>query len=151
MSAYKMSIAEFTEMKDRLRAELSRRNGYGSVTDKISMIDDIPIPMPGSTILVSHGKIMDAFLQIQDLGDLKFCKEGDPIPHSFGPSMFVALEKLEQETMTSASSSCRGACTGLCFGSCTSSCFGCKGSCDGLCQNACVNQCVSTCTGTALV
>ena len=151
MSTYKMTVAEFAAMKSKLRAELVRRSGYGSVADKVSMLDSVQNPTPGSAMSVSQGKLMDVFLQIQDLGDLRFCKEGDTIPKSFGPSMISAINALGDETMSATSSSCRGACTGLCHSSCVGTCYGCKSSCTGLCQNACTNQCVSSCTGTSLI
>lgn len=133
---YKMTIDEFVTMKNKLRAELERRGGgYGSVAEQLAIIDDIPTPTPGSGMLVSQGKIMDAFLGIKDLGDLRFCKKDDIIPKSFGPDMITAIDDLANET--AHSSSCRGACTGLCNNSCFDNCSGCTG-CSGC----------SSCTGS---
>lgn len=128
MSTYKMTIEEFTTMKSKLRAELARRSGYGSISDKVSIIDSIQTPTTGSGMKVSQGKIMDAFLQIKDTGDLRFCKEDDVIAKSFGPEMISAVNSLVGET--AHTSSCRGACTGLCNNSCSNSCTGCT-SCSG--------------------
>ena len=130
-----MTAAQVVELKEKLKAELARRNGNGSVAEFASEEYDFTvIPKEGQPITEEHGKkIVDLLLQICDYKDLRYVVRGEAIPEAFDAELIDLVEKLSKEERTGTIdevSSCNGACTGLCVGSCVgfcNGCFGCSG------------------------
>ena len=129
-----MQAHEINELKDKLKKELLRRNGEGSVAEFGSdEYDFIEKPFDGGGIKAEHGeKTVDLLLQIMDYKDLRYTNLGETIPQAFNRELIDVVDKLSQEERTGESeytvakhfpdrkpehSSCRGACTGLCVGS----------------------------------
>lgn len=165
-----MTAAQCIQLKQKIRTELARRNGYNSISSSASSVDStFRTPVEGQKTYTNTGKaLIDNFLQITDYGDLKKVQENDPIPNSF--CMSKLGEKVKQlsdmpktgETTATHSlpghgslvvetqSGCRGACTGLCIGTChgnCNSCTSCQNGCTGCsgCQS-CSGTCSQTCT-----
>lgn len=138
-----MTAAQINVIKSRLKAELARRNGFGSVSGySQSGYDFTKIPVQGEVILAEHGqKTIDLLLKIASLGDLKAVASGEPIPNSFTYEKIIdLLSVLEKESKTgtaSETSSCGTNCTGLCVGSCQGMCNGCTDTCSGACWTSC--------------
>ena len=143
-----MDVNKVIELKGKVKNEMLRRNGYGSVSNLGSDTYDYNVqPQVGEMILEEHGKkIIDPLLAITDHGDLSFVRKDDPIPESFNEELIDYVDALSNEDMTGSSSSCRGACTGLCLGTCTTGCSGCSSSCTG-CSGTCQGQCDTNCNG----
>jgi len=159
-----MTVEEVKQLKNLLKAELSRRNGIGSVSEFATSAYDFTVPPAiGSKVLVEHGqKTVDLVLKIEDFGDLTTVKENAPIPSSFSPALIDEIRRLSAEPRTGVtdktssytedsnkrieSSSCRGMCTGLCVGTCTGFCNGCTG-CSASCGTGCASGCKTTCKG----
>jgi hypothetical protein len=156
-----MTSAELKTLKSKIKAEMTRRNGFGSLSTYGGSAYDFTVqPAAGGKILPEHGqKTIDLLLQIKDYSGLKLVKEDDPIPDAFNSNLITEVEKLAAETKTGQSaktvanlfptakvetSSCRGDCTGLCVGTCISNCNGCT-SCTATCGTGCASGCNSSC------
>ena len=128
-----MKANEINTLKQNIKKEFSRRNGYGSLQQYAgSAYDFSTTPVDGKPILEEHGKkTIDVLLAVKDVGDLHFVKQGEPIPSSFNNDLNTYVQSLSTESMTNSKSSCRGACTGLCLGTCYTTCSGCSGGCSG--------------------
>lgn len=131
-----MTAEQVIELKEKLKAELARRNGVGSVAELAGPeYDFLENPKPGQPITADQGKkIIDLLIQICDYKDLRYVRAGDTIPEAFDVELLDLVEALSKEEATgyiSESTSCNAACTGLCTGSCTVACNGCTG-CTGL-------------------
>ena len=144
-----MKASEYNELKNILKNECNRRNGYGSLVSEISVINNTPNAVVGGKVTEAQGKgTVDVMLKIETFGDLHLVSEDRQIPVSFGQDMKNEIQRLSTETMTGSTSSCRGACTGLCLGSCIGQCKSCS-SCDSYCAGSCSNTCVTSCTGSS--
>lgn len=127
-----MTAEQVIELKAKLKAELARRCGNGSVAEFASeQYDFSNVPKSGEPITVEQGqKTVDLLLKIMDYGDLKQVTKGDTLPDSFDAELIDLVDRLSKEEFTgeeTEQSSCRGACTGLCVGSCVGLCNGCTG------------------------
>lgn len=130
-----ITAAQVVELKKKLKAELYRRNGNGSVSEFASKeYDFTEVPEEGKPITEEQGKkIIDLLLKICDYKDLRYVTRGDTIPEAFDAELLDLVDKLSKEERTGEideKSSCNGACTGLCVGSCVgycNGCFGCSG------------------------
>lgn len=146
---------EVIQLKQKLDAELLRRNGYNSVASTSTWDASDGVPTSGRKTYTSQGKaVIEDFLKIEDFGDLRKVNVNDPIPNSFSSDLSVEIDRLAAMPRTGETSDtisqlgrtvaeetqsgCRGACTGLCVGSCLGNCNGCSG---------CSNACKSGCTG----
>lgn len=140
------------ELKAKIKAEMSRRNGHGSLEKYADSSYNFTItPVKGELIKAEHGqKTVDLLLKIEDYGDLTLSKQHSKIPSSFTEELITEVDRLSKETKTGLStekSSCRGDCTGLCVASCISQCNGCSG-CTASCGTGCATGCYSNCTGS---
>lgn len=139
-----MTAEQVKELKAKIKDEMLRRNGNGSLAEYGSSSYDFSVvPQTGNQILTEHGqKTIDLLLRIEDYKDLKLVTKEDPIPSAFNPELFTEVERLANERITGESqataqlfndgrvaetSSCRGMCTGLCVGTCINQCNGCTG------------------------
>jgi hypothetical protein len=127
-----MTAEQVIELKAKLKAELARRNGLGSVAEFASeQYEFNEVPQAGKPITADQGKkIIDLLLQICDYKDLRCVVKGDTLPEAFDAELLDLVDKLSQEQSTgeiTEESSCRGLCTGLCVGSCINNCNGCIG------------------------
>lgn len=139
---------ELVAIKAKVKQEMLRRNGYGSIASLGSSTYDFivqPKTGPDQIILTEHGKkVIDPLLAIADYKDLILVNKDDIIPEGFDVGLSAYVDKLASESMTGDVSSCRGACTGLCKGTCISGCSGCT-SCTG-CAGSCTGQCDVNCS-----
>jgi hypothetical protein len=127
-----MTAEQVIELKAKLKAELARRSGLGSVAEFASdEYDFTEVPQAGRAITADQGKkIIDLLLQICDYKDLRYVVKGDTLPEAFDAELLDLVDKLSKEQITGDStevSSCNGLCTGLCVGSCINTCNGCTG------------------------
>lgn len=156
-----MKASELVTLKAAVKAEMLRRNGFGSLASfGGSAYDFTTAPAVGVKTLPEHGqKTIDLLLKIEDYGNLVLVKENDPIPSDFNSSLVNEINRLKSEAKTGEStktvtnlfpsrtaeaSSCRGACTGLCVGSCHGMCNGCTG-CTASCGTGCASGCNTSC------
>ena len=140
------------ELKAKIKAEMLRRNGHGSLESYGGSSYDFTItPVKGELVKAEHGqKTVDLLLKIEDYGDLTLSKQHSKIPSSFTEELLTEIDRLAGETKTGLStekSSCRGDCTGLCVGSCIGKCNGCTG-CTASCGTGCASGWKSGCTGS---
>lgn len=167
-----MKASDLTTLKAAIKAEMLRRNGFGSLAEFGGTTYDFTVaPAVGVKTKPEHGqKTIDLLLKIEDYGNLVLVKENDPIPSDFNASLVNEVTRLASEAKTGESastvtnlfpdrtaetSSCRGACTGLCVGSCHGNCNGCTGctascgtGCAGGCNTSCNTGCNDTCLGS---
>ena len=106
-----MTAAEIISIKERIKAEFARRNGYGSVDQYTNSIYDFNImPETGKAILEEHGqKTLDLLLEVGEISNTYKGLKGQIIPPGFNNeqlSNFLTI--LENDT---TGSSCRGGCT----------------------------------------
>ena len=144
-----LTANEIVTLKSKVKAEMARRSGYGSLSSFSGTAYDFATsPKQGGIILAEHGqKTIDLLLQIKDKDNLVLVKQNALIPDGFDSSLITYVDTLAKETMTGSTSSCRGACTGLCVGTCSGGCNGCSGGCSGGCYGTCTGGCANSCTG----
>lgn len=157
-----MTTEQVKQLKAKIKAEMLRRDGNGSLASYgSSSYDFSATPTAGSSVKAEYGeKTINLLLQIEDYGDLSLVNAGDPIPQSFNSGLINEVNRLAAEEKTGESeetaamfndgrvaetSSCRGMCTGLCVGTCIDQCNGCTG-CTATCGSGCTTGC-SSCTG----
>ena len=165
MNLRNVSPDQLIDLRNRLRKEMLRRSGKNEVGEVIydkdlsnfngtlnttaSDLEFVTDPIPDSVIEVDHGRqVIDALLNISDLGDLYHTIYGSKIPDDFDYDKIVAfIAKLEKEPYNGSYSGCRSSCTGLCVGMCGNTCDStCNTTCVG-CTNTCSDGCGSGCTG----
>lgn len=156
-----MKASELISIKAALKAEMLRRNGFGSLAEFGGSAYDFAVaPGIGVKTKPEHGqKTIDLLLKIEDYGNLVLVRENDPIPSDFNVGLLTEIQRLASEAKTGESaetvsklfpsrtaekSSCRGACTGLCVGSCHGNCNGCTG-CTASCGTGCASGCNTSC------
>lgn len=147
-----ITAKQVIELKAKIKEEMLRRNGHGSlVTYGDSQYDFTINPVANELIMLEHGqKTIDLLLKIEDYGDLTLSKKDSLIPSSFTDELITEIDRLASESKTGLNteiSSCRGDCTGLCVASCIGLCNGCTG-CTATCGIGCATGCYSNCTGS---
>lgn len=137
-----ITAERFNSIKARVKAEMKRRNGYGSMAAFAGTEYDFSVtPAKDGVILKEHGQNMVDLLRNINQND---GLEATDIIVQDLDKVEEVLSKYEQESMTGSSSSCGGACSGLCTTTCTGSC---EGSCSGYCANSCNGDCYGSCSG----
>ena len=160
LSAKEQCLAqEMIDLKARVKAEMQRRNGNGSLVAYAGTDYDYTVdPTAGGQMLTEHvnkivvpmNAITASGMTEQAVGDQAMAMDG------IDAKLTVYVAEPAQKNATS---SCSGACSGLCVSSCYSncggscsvgcgSCGGCSGGCTGDCNETCSNQCGSDgCSG----
>ena len=160
LSAKEQCLAqEMIDLKARVKAEMQRRKGNGSLVAYAGTDYDYTVdPAAGGQMLTEHvnkivvpmNAITASGMTEQAVGDQAMAM--DVIDAKL--TVYVA-----EPAQKNATSSCSGACSGLCVSSCYSSCGGscsvgcgscggCSGGCTGDCNETCSNQCGSDgCSG----
>lgn len=152
LSAKEQCLAqEMIDLKARIKAEMQRRNGNGSLVAYAGTDYDYTVdPAAGGQMLTEHvnkivvpmNAITASGMTEQAVGDQAMAMDG------IDAKLTVYVTEPAQKNGTS---SCSGACSGLCVSRCYNSCGGsCSvgcGSCGG-CDETCSNQCGSDgCSG----
>lgn len=160
LSAKEQCLAqEMIDLKARVKAEMQRRKGNGSLVAYAGTDYDYTVdPAAGGQMLTEHvnkivvpmNAITASGMTEQAVGDQAMAMDG------IDAKLTVYVAEPAQKNATS---SCSGACSGLCVSSCYSSCGGscsvgcgscggCSGGCTGDCNETCSNQCGSDgCSG----
>ena len=160
LSAKEQCLAqEMIDLKARVKAEMQRRKGNGSLVAYAGTDYDYTVdPAAGGQMLTEHvnkivvpmNAITASGMTEQAVGDQAMAM--DVIDAKL--TVYVA-----EPAQKNATSSCSGACSGLCVSNCYSSCGGscsvgcgscggCSGGCTGDCNETCSNQCGSDgCSG----
>ena len=97
-----LTAAQLNSIKQRVKAEMARRNGYGSLAEYAgSAYDYSDVPAKDSIIIEEHGKkAVDLLLKIEDIPNLQNVNQGDKITSGLDNAVITAqLSKLEKETM----------------------------------------------------
>ncbi len=134
----------FVNLKARVKAEMNRRNGYGSLTNyAAASYDYTVVPASGGYILEEHfDKIRDVMANINPAGV--------SLPAKAVTDIVVAMDVLEANMTTfeaksrgaTSGSDCASYCSGMCVSQCTTGCYSCGG-CDGGCYTGCYTGCYS--------
>lgn len=145
-------VNSLISIKAKVKAELARRNGYGSLAPFADPTWDFAeTPKTNDVVKNEHlKKIVDPLLQVTDFGDPEYIADVGSNPLANIEEAGVLLDKLIGQTMIGNESSCRSACSGLCLGTCTTACSGCTGctgctSCTGGCGSGCATECGGAC------
>ena len=160
LSAKEQCLAqEMIDLKARVKAEMQRRKGNGSLVAYAGTDYDYTVdPAAGGQMLTEHvnkivvpmNAITASGMTEQAVGDQAMAMDG------IDAKLTVYVAEPAQKNATS---SCSGACSGLCVSSCYNSCGGscsvgcgscggCSGGCTGDCNETCSNQCGSDgCSG----
>ena len=151
LSAKEQCLAqEMIDLKARVKAEMQRRKGNGSLVAYAGTDYDYTVdPAAGGQMLTEHvnkivvpmNAITASGMEEQVVGDQAMAMDG----------IDAKLTVYEVEPMQkNGTSSCSGACSGLCVSNCVSSCGGsCStgcGSCGGGCSGGCTGDCKETCS-----
>ena len=151
LSAKEQCLAqEMIDLKARVKAEMQRRKGNGSLVAYAGTDYDYTVdPAAGGQMLTEHvnkivvpmNAITASGMTEQAVGDQAMAM--DVIDAKL--TVYVA-----EPAQKNATSSCSGACSGLCVSSCYSNCGGsCStgcGSCGGGCSGGCTGDCNTTCS-----
>ena len=151
LSAKEQCLAqEMIDLKARVKAEMQRRKGNGSLVAYAGTDYDYTVdPAAGGQMLTEHvnkivvpmNAITASGMTEQAVGDQAMAM--DVIDAKL--TVYVA-----EPAQKNATSSCSGACSGLCVSSCYSNCGGsCStgcGSCGGGCSGGCTGDCNETCS-----
>ncbi|NCC55701.1 MAG: hypothetical protein EOM11_09525, partial [Erysipelotrichia bacterium] len=157
-----ITTAKFINIKARVKAEVLRRNGYGSLTSYGgTSYDYATAPATGNPPIEEHiRKIQDPMQAISTVSIPVDRSAGDLITWDDLNLLDVRLTANEATPRGSYSpsgtgdcaSSCSGMCvtqcTTSCIGGCTGSCSGCTGTCTGTCTGSCTAACATGCTGS---
>ncbi|WP_055667266.1 hypothetical protein [Desnuesiella massiliensis] len=137
---------DFINLKNRVKNEMNRRNGNGSLTQYASASYDFSkSPKKGNTISIEHySKIRDVMAAINPakvaLPSKKFSQS---VPYMVlleaNMTTFEAQPRGERSNNDCASA-CSGMCINTCTTSCTGGCNGCSG-CGGVCSTSCTGGC----------
>ena len=160
LSAKEQCLAqEMIDLKARVKAEMQRRKGNGSLVAYAGTDYDYTVdPAAGGQMLTEHvnkivvpmNAITASGMTEQAVGDQAMAMDG------IDAKLTVYVAEPAQKNGTS---SCSGACSGLCVSNCYSSCGGscsvgcgscggCSSGCTGDCNKTCSNQCGSDgCSG----
>lgn len=141
-----VTASDILELKQRINKEFAKRSGYPDITAlSKSFTQDPSITSP---VLNEHiEKTKNIMLQIRDFGaGYNKLHDNSDSPIMNDKLIHSVLDKMEAESMNSASTTCRSACMGYCYGSCVVFCSGCS-SCTGCSTcTGCGTTCGSTCT-----
>ena len=156
LSAKEQCLAqEMIDLKARVKAEMQRRNGNGSLVAYAGTDYDYTVdPAAGGQMLTEHvnkivvpmNAITASGMTEQAVGDQAMAMDG------IDAKLTVYVAEPAQKNATS---SCSGACSGLCVsscynscgGSCSVGCGGCDTTCTGGCKTTCTGECDTTCSG----
>ena len=156
LSAKEQCLAqEMIDLKARVKAEMQRRKGNGSLVAYAGTDYDYTVdPAAGGQMLTEHvnkivvpmNAITASGMTEQAVGDQAMAM--DVIDAKL--TVYVA-----EPAQKNATSSCSGACSGLCVsncysscgGSCSVGCGGCDTTCTGGCDTTCTGECDTTCSG----
>lgn len=160
LSAKEQCLAqEMIDLKARVKAEMQRRKGNGSLVAYAGTDYDYTVdPAAGGQMLTEHvnkivvpmNAITASGMTEQAVGDQAMAMDGIDAKLT----VYVA-EPAQKNATSSCSGACSGLCVSSCYGSCGGSCSvgcgscgGCSGGCTGDCNETCSNQCGSDgCSG----
>lgn len=144
----KILATDFVNLKARVKAEMLRRNGTGTLAAYGAVGYDYTIaPTIGVVIKEEHyDKIRDLMANINSTTTA--------LPALGVGSVVVAMNALEGNMTTfeakpraeMTTSDCSVSCTGMCITVCTTTCTGCTGTCTGGCDATCTGSCDDTCS-----
>ncbi len=149
---------EFINIKQKVKAEMNRRNLNNSSTNYNSLaayggtsFDFSNAPVAGEVINSEIGeKTINLLYQVEDLENVEFVQQNNKLPSDTAVSgLSTYVDNLASESMLGDTSSCRGACSGLCAGSCIGGCNGCSGACNTGCMG-CTATCGTGCASGAM-
>ena len=103
-----ITASEIIDIKSKIKAEMTRRSGYGALNEfGGESYDFATTPTADSIISAEQGqKVVDLLLKITDLPNLQNVTEGEVIPSGFDyNSMNEAITTYATEEMTGSSSS----------------------------------------------
>lgn len=136
----------FTALKEKVKAEMLRRNQDGSVADYGGAAYDYTVaPAAGGVIRAEHrDKLVSPMRAVNS--DLVPASVGSVIKESELANLETRVAVWEARSMTDQSGSdCKSGCTGTCYTGCATGCSGdCDAGCYG-CGKACVGDCTNTC------
>ena len=136
----------FTALKEKVKAEMLRRNQDGTVEDYGGAAYDYTVaPAAGGVIRAEHrDKLVSPMRAVNS--DLVPASVGSVIKESELANLETRVAVWEARSMTDQSGSdCKSGCTGTCYTGCATGCSGdCDAGCYG-CGKACVGDCTNTC------
>lgn len=139
-----MKAQDFKNLKARVKAEMTRRNGSGDVSSYGgSAYDYTSTPSDNTTIKEEHfNKVRDVLANINPSGLPSSGKKDNSIPAMFQLDAKLTLFEAQPRSATS-NNDCATSCTGMCVTTCSTGCSGCTSctSCSG-CSGGC-----SSCNG----
>ena len=156
LSAKEQCLAqEMIDLKSRVKAEMQRRKGNGSLVAYAGTDYDYTVdPAAGGQMLTEHvnkivvpmNAITASGMTEQAVGDQAMAMD------VIDAKLTVYVAEPAQQNGTS---SCSGACSGLCVSNCYSSCGGscsvgcgeCDTTCSGYCRDSCNGGCSGGCEG----
>ena len=151
-----LTASEIITIKSKVKAEMQRRSGTGSMTSYAgSNWDFSATPTSGGKILTEHGhKVIAPLIAVKPQGNLVDAEQGAKVPTDFNKTKLNSIvDGYASEATTTTYSSCQASCSGLCTTGCYSGCSGCTGSCTGSCMGSCNGcagcggSCSNNCSG----
>ena len=158
MADRSLLVSDFINLKEKVKSEMLRRNGNGSVVEYGSETYDYEtVPAAGGLILREHPeKNLVPLRAVNPTGLPETISETVLLDEIVVMETLIEALKAQPDAATS-NNDCAGACTGMCVSICTGSCTGdctggcsttCTGSCSGSCTGSCVGGCSTSCVGT---
>lgn len=153
--------SDFTALKTRVKNEMNRRNGTGSLTTfGGATYDYTVVPANLVPVLKEHySKLRVPMANLiysinADLGaGTKPVEQSDVTLFGSALSSAEAKNRYTQHISSSYSyygtTDCNSSCSGTCVTACVGQCVGCSGSCTGSCTGGCYTGCTG-CTGSCV-
>lgn len=143
-----MTADEINAIKKKVKAEMQRRHGTGSMaTYAGTNWDFTALPATGGKVQTEHGhKVIAPIIAVKPQGNLTDAAAGAKIPSDFNTAnLNKIVDTYAAEATTTPHSSCQASCSGLCTTGCYSGCSGCLSSCINGCAYECTNSCTASC------
>lgn len=134
----------FTELKAKVKAEMLRRNGTGSVASYGGT--DYDFTDTSSKALKEHYEKNVTPLRAVTTEGVPTAGGDRAINESEIAQMEAKVSYLSAIGATASTSGCAASCTGLCQSGCSTTCTGCSGGCSNSCSG-CGGACSNGCTG----
>ena len=138
-SNVKFTAQDFINLKARVKAEMTRRKGTGSLTSYAgTSYDYTTAPVAGGNILEEYIDKLITPLSKISFSDIADQSKGDTVKAM--NTLDAKLSTYESAGVSGSGHYCNSSCSGMCSTGCYSGCTGCSGSCSG-CTSC------SSCTG----
>lgn len=149
MAFIKITSDEIVAIKNRLNAEMNRRQYNGSLVSYAGEDYQFEALTPLITTINKsiYNKLVEPLNAVKSTFSTISITELRNIERDDYLEIEAKLTLYENNDVVSTTNDCGANCSGLCITQCSTSCTGCTGGCTGTCSGSCQNTCSGTCKG----